>query len=52
MQSNHPSKHAVREYMAKRHRERTPPPSPEQIRRELCWHLVEAERQVNRMTRK
>jgi len=40
MQANHPPKTLVRSYLRKRSREKSPPPTPEQIRRELGWHLV------------
>ena len=35
----HPPKHLVREYLARRARDSTPPPSPEEIRRELGWGM-------------
>jgi hypothetical protein len=47
-QTTHPSKEAVRQFMARRQAERTPPPSPERIRQELGWHLIEAERRLVR----
>lgn len=37
---NHPSPQQVRDWMKKRRAEKTPPPSPEQVRRELGWELV------------
>lgn len=43
-QTTHPSKEQVREFMARRREERRPPPSPERIREELGWHLIEAAR--------
>jgi len=39
----HPPKHLVREYLARRTREAKPPPSPEEIRRELGWGLLSPE---------
>ena len=36
----HPPKHLVREYLERRTREAKPPPSPEEIRRELGWGLL------------
>jgi hypothetical protein len=45
-QTTHPSKEQVRQFMRQRRVERTPPPSPEQIRRELGWHLEAAARAV------
>lgn len=38
--TNHPAKQAVHDWMARRQRERTPPPSPEEVRRQLGWHLL------------
>lgn len=46
-QITHPSKEAVRTYMAQRQKERTPPPTPEQVRRELGWGLVPHNEQRN-----
>ncbi|CAN7513336.1 hypothetical protein LJR289_003521 [Pseudoduganella sp. LjRoot289] len=38
MQSiSHPSKEQVRAYMMQRHHARLPPPSPDEIRRQLGW---------------
>ncbi|MFB9242884.1 hypothetical protein IV454_20570 [Massilia antarctica] len=34
-----PPKHLVREYLQRRARDPKPPPSPEEIRRELGWGL-------------
>lgn len=42
-QTSKPSQQQEREWMQKRQAERTPPPSPEQIRRQLGWDLVAAE---------
>jgi hypothetical protein len=39
MQMTKPSNQQVRDYMAKRREERTPPPSIEEIRRHLGWYL-------------
>lgn len=36
----HPDKRLVRDYMERRQQSRTPPPSPEAIRRELGWDLI------------
>ncbi len=36
----HPPKHIVREYLARRARDLTPPPTPEEIRRQLGWGLL------------
>lgn len=37
---NHPPKHIVREYLARRARASQPPPTPEEIRRQLGWGLL------------
>lgn len=47
-QTTHPSKEQVRQYMARRQEERRPPPSPQQVREQLGWKLIEAERQQAR----
>ncbi|UTY60163.1 hypothetical protein [Massilia sp. erpn] len=39
-QANHPSKEMVREYLERRSQEAAPPPSPEEIRRQLGWGLM------------
>lgn len=44
-QTTRPQKEEVRQYMARRQEESEPPPSPEEIRRQLGWGLVEAERE-------
>lgn len=36
----HPPKQLVRAYLERRKRESQPPPSPEEIRRELGWGLL------------
>lgn len=36
----HPPKHLVREYLERRSRDPKPPPSPEEIRRQLGWGLA------------
>lgn len=36
----HPPKHLVREYLARRARDSTPPPKPEEIRRLLGWGMA------------
>jgi hypothetical protein len=43
-QVTHPPAQLVREYMQRRFQERTPPPAPADIRRQLGWELIEAER--------
>jgi hypothetical protein len=39
-----PTKEQVREYMERRQVAHTPPPSRDEIRRQLGWDLVQAER--------
>lgn len=36
-----PTKETVQAWMQSRRAERTAPPSPEQIRRELGWHMTQ-----------
>jgi hypothetical protein len=36
----HPPKHLVREYLERRAREHKPPPTPEEIRRQLGWGIL------------
>jgi hypothetical protein len=36
----HPPKHLVREYLERRSREQKPPPTPEEIRRQLGWGML------------
>jgi hypothetical protein len=36
----HPSKQQVREYLQRRTRAATPPPAPEEVRRQLGWNLL------------
>lgn len=45
-QTTKPEKQVVREWMQHRQVERKPPPTPEQIRRELGWVLLKAEREA------
>jgi hypothetical protein len=35
-----PSKQKLADYLASRHRAKLPPPTPEQIRRELGWKML------------
>jgi hypothetical protein len=37
---NHPPKQAVRAYMEQRKRAGSPPPTPEEIRRQLGWGMM------------
>jgi hypothetical protein len=39
--TNKPNKQAVRDYMDSRTHEEDPPPTLEEIRRQLGWHLVQ-----------
>lgn len=39
----HPPKQAVRAYLERRSRDPKPPPSPEEIRRQLGWGMVPAD---------
>jgi hypothetical protein len=45
-QTSKPSNQQVRSWMQQRQVDRTPPPAPEEIRRQLGWGLVEAEREM------
>jgi hypothetical protein len=45
-QTTHPSKHAVRAYLERRTHEVKPPPTPEEIRRQLGWGLMAFEQKV------
>jgi hypothetical protein len=40
MQANHPPKEAVRDYLQRRAKDESPPPKPDDVRRELGWHLI------------
>jgi hypothetical protein len=35
-----PSKEALRNYLAARHQSKSPPPTPDEIRRQLGWDLL------------
>ncbi len=37
---NHPPKQAVRAYLEQRKRDGSPPPTPEEIRRQLGWGMM------------
>ena len=39
-QANHPSKYVVRAYLERRTQTAKPPPTPEEIRRQLGWGMV------------
>lgn len=47
-QTNKPSNQQVRDYMAQRREDRTPPPSQEEVRRQLGWTMLVAERAAQR----
>jgi hypothetical protein len=38
--TNHPPKHLVREYLERRSKDTQPPPTPEEIRRQLGWGML------------
>jgi hypothetical protein len=38
--TSHPPKHLVREYLERRSKDTAPPPTPEEIRRQLGWGLL------------
>lgn len=40
MTANHPDKEKVRAYMAAPERKESPPPSPQQVREQLGWHMI------------
>lgn len=51
-QTTHPSKETVRAYMERRtHAPHEPPPTPDEIRRELGWHMLPAARRPDRADR-
>ena len=41
-----PPKQSVREYLEQRTHSEDPPPTPEEIRRQLGWAIIEAEREA------
>lgn len=42
-----PTKEQVRKWMQDRQAQRTAPPSPEEIRRQLGWGMVQGQKQTN-----
>jgi hypothetical protein len=38
--TSHPPKHLVREYLERRAKDPKPPPTPEEIRRQLGWGML------------
>jgi len=47
-----PDREVVRSWMRERQVERVPPPSPEEVRRQLGWHMVEPEREMTNMSKR
>lgn len=45
-QTTHPSKYLVRAYLERRSGEVKPPPTPEEIRRQLGWGLMAFDQKV------
>ena len=43
-QTSKPDKQRVRDYMQQRQAEQKPPPTPDEVRRQMGWDLMEAER--------
>lgn len=39
-ETTHPSKEVVRRYLEDRRKAKAPPPTPEQVRRELGWWML------------
>lgn len=50
-QANHPSKQVVREYLERRSHEVKPPPTPEEIRRQLGWGLLMSDQKMSNGSR-
>lgn len=46
-QTTHPSKYVVRAYLERRAQAVKPPPTPEEIRRQLGWGLMEFGQKVS-----
>lgn len=44
--TTHPPHQLVREYLERRTQSAEPPPTPDEIRKELGWALIAAERQA------
>jgi len=44
--TTHPSKYLVRAYLERRSQDAKPPPTPEEIRRQLGWGLMAFEQKV------
>ncbi|MBD8531521.1 MULTISPECIES: hypothetical protein [unclassified Massilia] len=50
-QTSKPTNEQVRNWMQQRQADRSPPPTPDEIRRQLGWNLVEAEREKTNRSR-
>ena len=50
-QTTQPSKHLVRAYLERRAHEVKPPPTPEEIRRQLGWGMLMLKPQVSNVSR-
>jgi len=50
-QTSKPTNEQVRSWLQKRQADRSPPPAPDVIRRQLGWGLVEAEREKTNPSR-
>jgi hypothetical protein len=46
-QTTHPTKQLVRDYLDARTRSTEPPPTPTEVRTQLGWDLIPADRQPN-----
>lgn len=51
MQTTHPTKQLVRDYLDERTRSDDPPPAPAEIRRQLGWDLLPANRHPDHFDR-
>lgn len=47
-----PNHEQVRSWMQQRQADRTPPPAPEEIRRQLGWGLVDAAREMTNRSKR
>ncbi len=45
--ANHPSKFLVRKYLSRRTHAASPPPTPEEVRRQLGWGLTTIDAKPN-----
>jgi hypothetical protein len=44
MMTTHPSKEQMQRYLTERHQSKEPPPTPEQIREQLGWKMLDNNR--------